>query len=119
MKVLQLTRAQRAAALSDDVKGERTGILTSEIVATDEGRQIALFFTGVRRAGENLNAVLGRRRVGLPPPGLGTPKDRDRPAATDVTHRRRGSPRLRCYPISTHRRIAHGRSKKNTHPQTL
>jgi transposase len=29
MKVLQLTRAQRAAALSDDVKGERTGIFTS------------------------------------------------------------------------------------------
>ena len=29
MKVLQLTRAQRAAALADDVKGERTGIFTS------------------------------------------------------------------------------------------
>jgi transposase len=26
MKVLQLTRAQRAAALADDVKGERTAV---------------------------------------------------------------------------------------------
>ena len=68
MKVLQLTRKQRAAALADDVKGERTGIFTSGIVATDKGRQIALFFTGVRHAGENLNAVLARRNTDLPPP---------------------------------------------------
>jgi len=37
--------------------GERTGIFTSGIVATDTGHQIALFFTGVRHAGENLAAV--------------------------------------------------------------
>lgn len=36
MKVLQLTKAQRAAALADDVKGERTGIFTSGIVASDD-----------------------------------------------------------------------------------
>jgi len=35
MKVLQLTRKQRAAALADDADGERTGIFTSGIVATD------------------------------------------------------------------------------------
>ena len=68
MKVLQLSRAQRAAALADDVKGERTGIFTSGIVATDAGRQIALFFTGVRHAGENLAAVLARRSSDLPAP---------------------------------------------------
>jgi transposase len=46
MKVLQLTRKQRAAALADDADGERTGIFTSGIVATGESHQIALFFTG-------------------------------------------------------------------------
>jgi transposase len=68
MKVLQLTKAQRAAALADDVQGERTGIFTSGIVATHTGQQIALFFTGVRHAGENLAAVLARRSTDLPAP---------------------------------------------------
>ena len=68
MKVLQLTRAQRAAALADDVNGERTGIFTSGIVATQTGHKIALFFTGVRHAGENLNTVLARRSPHLPAP---------------------------------------------------
>ncbi len=68
MKVLQLTRKQRAAALADDADGERTGIFTSGIVATHTGRQIALFFTGVRHAGENLAAVLARRNTDLPAP---------------------------------------------------
>lgn len=96
MKVLQLTKAQRAAALSDDVKGERTGIFTSGIVATDEGRQIALFFTGVRHAGENLNAVLERRRADLPPPiqmadGLSrnVPSDFDTILGSCLAHARR------------------------------
>ena len=48
MRILQLTRAQRAAAPADDAHTERTGVFTSGIVATQEGRQIALFFTGVR-----------------------------------------------------------------------
>ena len=68
MKVLQLTKAQRAAALADDAHTERTGIFTSGIVATEEGRQIALFFTGVRHAGENLAAVLAHRAADLPAP---------------------------------------------------
>jgi transposase len=68
MKVLQLTRKQRAAALADDADGERTGVFTSGIVATHTGHQIALFFTGVRHAGENLAAVLARRDTNLPAP---------------------------------------------------
>ena len=68
MKVLQLTRKQRAAALADDADGERTGVFTSGIVATHTGYQIALFFTGVRHAGENLAAVLARRNTDLPAP---------------------------------------------------
>jgi transposase len=96
MKVLQLTRAQRAAALADDVKGERTGIFTSGIVATDTGHKIALFFTGVRHAGENLNAVLARRSPDLPAPihmcdGLSrnVPSDFDTVLASCLVHARR------------------------------
>ena len=68
MKVLQLTAKQRAAALADDADSERTGIFTSGIVATKAANQIALFFTGVRHAGENLTAVLARRNTDLPAP---------------------------------------------------
>jgi transposase len=68
MKVLDLTREQRAAALSDEASEERTGVFTSGIVATDNGRKIALFFTGARHAGENLEAVLERRAAELPMP---------------------------------------------------
>jgi transposase len=96
MKVLQLTRKQRAAALSDDANGERTGIFTSGIVATHTGHQIALFFTGVRHAGENLAAVLARRNADLPAPiqmcdGLSrnTPSDFDTIVAQCLAHARR------------------------------
>jgi transposase len=68
MKVLQLSAEQRAAALGADAAEGRTGVFTSGIVATGEGRKIALFFTGVRHAGENLAAVLERRAGELPMP---------------------------------------------------
>jgi transposase len=67
MKLLELTAEQRAAALGEDAKG-RTGVFTSGIVSIDEGRKIALFFTGARHAGENLAAVLERRAAQLPIP---------------------------------------------------
>jgi transposase len=96
MKVLQLTKTQRAAALVDDLKGERTGIFTSGIVATHTGLQIALFFTGVRHAGENLAAVLARRSANLPAPiqmcdGLSrnVPSAFDTVLASCVAHARR------------------------------
>ncbi len=96
MKVLQLTRAQRAAALANDVKGERTGVFTSGIVATAAGHKIALFFTGVRHAGENLNAVLARRSPDLPAPiqmcdGLSrnVPSDFDTVLGSCIAHARR------------------------------
>ncbi len=68
MKVLELTREQRAAALAENATEERTGVFTSGIVATGAGYKIALFFTGVRHAGENLAAVLERRAHELPAP---------------------------------------------------
>jgi hypothetical protein len=62
MKVLAL---RRAIAEED---GERTGIFTSGVVSTGEGRKIALFFTGRQHAGENLAEVLKRRAAELPMP---------------------------------------------------
>jgi len=67
MKVLELTAEQRAAALADE-ETERTGVFTSGIVATREGRRIALFFTGAKHAGENLSDVLKKRAAELLPP---------------------------------------------------
>jgi len=54
----------------DDLAGEseRTGIFTSGIVSTREGRQIALFFTGRQHAGENLRDVLLERATAMKPP---------------------------------------------------
>jgi uncharacterized protein (DUF302 family) len=42
MKVLQLTREQRAAALASDAAEQRTGVFTSGIVATGAGHKVAL-----------------------------------------------------------------------------
>jgi hypothetical protein len=58
MRVLALRRAIAEEA------GERTGIFTSGVVSTAEGRRIALFFTGRQHAGENLADVLKRRAAG-------------------------------------------------------
>jgi transposase len=52
MRVLRMAREP-----SDD----RTGVFTSGIVSTQEGRQIALYFTGRQHAGENLRDVLQHR----------------------------------------------------------
>jgi hypothetical protein len=51
-----------------DPETKRTGVFTSGIVSTTEGRKIALFFTGHRHAGENLAEVLSRRASQLGPP---------------------------------------------------
>jgi hypothetical protein len=64
MKVLELTKEQRATAASDTEGDARTGVFTSGIVSTREGKKVALFFTGVQHAGENLADVLARRPVG-------------------------------------------------------
>lgn len=47
---------------------ERTGIFTSGIISRSAGREIALFFTGPRHAGENLKDLLEQRDRGLPRP---------------------------------------------------
>jgi transposase len=59
MRVLRMAREP-----SDD----RTGVFTSGIVSTQQGRRIALYFTGRQHAGENLRDVLQHRTADLAPP---------------------------------------------------
>ncbi len=59
MRVLRMAREP-----SDD----RTGVFTSGIVSTQQGRRIALYFTGRQHAGENLRDVLQHRTANLAPP---------------------------------------------------
>ncbi|MCA1563940.1 MAG: IS66 family transposase, partial [Acidobacteria bacterium] len=47
---------------------DRTGLYTTGVVAECGAHRIALFFTGRRHAGENLEEVLRRRAAELPPP---------------------------------------------------
>ncbi|MBN1393516.1 MAG: transposase [Pirellulales bacterium] len=53
--------ADTAEGSAQKSKAERTGTFTSGIVATRDGRRIALFFSGHQHAGENLKDVLSRR----------------------------------------------------------
>jgi transposase len=53
---------------SSPKKSERRGLFTSGIVATREGRKIALFFSGRQHAGENLKDVLAHRSETLAAP---------------------------------------------------
>jgi transposase len=68
MKILELETANREDATAGDAADERTGVYTSGIVAVGHGHRIALFFTGPKHAGENLETVLARRAKELPPP---------------------------------------------------
>jgi hypothetical protein len=73
MKILALMRhGQRVqeteSADEDQAAKMRTGIFTSGIVSTRQGREIALFFTGRKHAGENLADVLAKRAAELAPP---------------------------------------------------
>lgn len=60
--------SMRVLRLERDPRDERTGVFTSGIVSTREGRKIALYFTGSRHAGENLAEVLKQRSGELPGP---------------------------------------------------
>jgi transposase len=74
MRILALMgkRAEKKRRAESDAnspkKSERTGVFTSGIVSTQEGREIALFFTGRKYAGENLTDVLQQREsdIGTP-----------------------------------------------------
>jgi transposase len=68
MKILAMMPARAPSEECAEEKSERTGVFTSGIVSTREGRRIALFFTGRKHAGENLAEVLSQRASELGPP---------------------------------------------------
>jgi hypothetical protein len=53
--------SMRVLHLEREPSDERTGVFTSGIVSTGQGRQIALYFTGRQHAGENIAEVLQQR----------------------------------------------------------
>ena len=65
MRILELEAPSSEAA---DEEEERSGVFTTGIVSTAEGRRIALFFTGRQHAGENLADVLAKRAADLTAP---------------------------------------------------
>jgi hypothetical protein len=67
VKILELM-GQRREPSPDDGDPERTGLFTSGVIATREGRRIALFFSGRQHAGENLAEVLQHRAQELSRP---------------------------------------------------
>jgi transposase len=70
MKILALARASPQRVEEEAASGskERTGLFTSGIVSTREGRRTTLYFTGRNHAGENFARVLRERAQGLAPP---------------------------------------------------
>jgi hypothetical protein len=64
MRILEL----EAPSSEESDEDERSGVFTTGIVSTAEGRQIALFFTGRQHAGENLADVLAKRAADLTAP---------------------------------------------------
>lgn len=64
MRVLEL---HKQIALSEE-EDQRTGVVTTSIVSKVDGHQVALFFTGQKQAGDNLDHVLEHRQAGLPKP---------------------------------------------------
>ena len=64
----QSAEATPAKENEEGIDPDRTGMFTSGIVSTREGRKIALFFTGRKHAGENLADVLAHRAAELGPP---------------------------------------------------
>ena len=70
-KILALMGKRRERTLSQEVgivDSDRTGIFTSGIVSVSSGVKIALFFTGPKHAGENLEKVLAERASERAPP---------------------------------------------------
>lgn len=66
---------------------ERTGIFSTGILSKVDGHEIALFFTGNKHAGENLSALLKRRKAEHGPPNLMCDAlSRNKPKSIAVVH---------------------------------
>ena len=98
VRILELMgeRAKKSPPPEDLRAPGRTGLYTSGVVATRQGRRIALFFSGCQHAGENLQDVLSHRAQELDPPihmcdGLSRnlPKELETMLANCLAHGRR------------------------------
>jgi hypothetical protein len=67
-KILELMGKRREKAPPDPKKHKRKGMYTTGIISYTEKHRIALFCTGTHHAGENLEALLKRRREYHSPP---------------------------------------------------
>jgi len=68
MRVLELMDLDTRREAFADLSPQRSGVFTSGIVSIHEQHTIALFFTGAKHAGENLEHVLTQRACELGPP---------------------------------------------------
>jgi transposase len=70
VKILELMgdQGRQEIAIDEDVADRRRGLFTSGVVALRDDHRVALFFSGRRHAGENLERVLKHRVRSLPPP---------------------------------------------------
>ena len=60
--------SMRVLSMVREASDDRTGVFTSGIVSTQQGRRIAIYFTGRQHAGENLRDVLVHRVKDLAAP---------------------------------------------------
>ncbi len=58
----------RILALARETTEDRSGVFTTGVVSTAQGRKMILFFSGDKHAGENLADVLRKRAAELPAP---------------------------------------------------
>lgn len=91
LSIMEERKAKKAAGEEE----KRRGTFTTGILSTLPQAQIALFFTGRKHAGENLNDLLMEREKGAPPPiqqcdgGNNVPKDHETKLACCLAHARR------------------------------
>lgn len=66
-KILEVPGTSNQSGTSDKKSKKRTGLFTTALVSIVSGFKIALFFTGPKHAGENLNDLLRQRHEGREP----------------------------------------------------
>ncbi len=69
-RVLELEKQIREGSRPEppDQNPGRTGVFTTAVVSVSQGRSIAVYTTGDKHAGENLQVVLDQRPAGMDPP---------------------------------------------------
>ncbi len=91
MKILENSQKPQG----DDERTQK-GSFTTGVVSVQEGRRMALFFTGRKHAGQNMGEILKERASGLSPPvhmcdalSRNVPKELETILANCLTHARR------------------------------